>query len=271
MYHNSIVIMSDTVASPYKVSTITATASLLCNGIDSSQLFESVDINSDESCNGFSFIEYGVKNGNIYYKGFHKKLVINRRKKKTVKRFDNQTTVIIRLAFIDDIKLENALSTNMKIFKNGNVQMTGLKTIDQGHHALKYIIEHIKSSHKEIVENKNILEAVDYKVRLINSDFKIGFQVKRESLFRIMQKEYMSTFCTYEPCIYPGVKIEYDCNNPDQKVSKKITIAVFQSGCIIITGAQSYQHVDAAYEFICNVLQKHKIEIKKQPLPVINS
>ena len=40
------------------------------------------------------------------------------------------------------------------------------------------------------------------------------------------------------------------------KRCKKVTIAVFQSGKIIITGGQTIQQVHAAYKFICKVFKE---------------
>ena len=76
-------------------------------------------------------------------------------------------------------------------------------------------------------------------------------EVDRESLHRtIVENGYLSS---YEPCNYPGVNIKYyfnpckrnfgicDCEKPCNgkglnDTCKKITIAVFKSGKIIITG-----------------------------------
>jgi hypothetical protein len=45
-----------------------------------------------------------------------------------------------------------------------------------------------------------------------------------------------------------------------------VTISVFQTGSIIITGARNKQQLDEAYEFINVILRKHAAEVLK-PLP----
>jgi TATA-box binding protein (TBP) (component of TFIID and TFIIIB) len=45
-----------------------------------------------------------------------------------------------------------------------------------------------------------------------------------------------------------------------------VTISVFQTGSIIITGARNKQQLDEAYEFINVILRKHASEVLK-PLP----
>ena len=263
----------------YKVSTITATASISKRSnellINFQQLYDLIDLQDDVDENGFTYVEYGVKKGDVYHKGFHKKLNIQRRKKRDGKRFDNQITLLIRLVknSADGKKLEQPFVTNMKIFKNGNVQMTGLKSIEQGMLALEFVVQYLQENPKieGVFENgcSQWLAPDNYDIRLINSDFYVGFEVKRDKLFRLMQSN-SNAFSTYEPCIYPGVKIQYDasCNPSDEfhtnlcLKGKRITIAVFQSGSVIITGAKSYEQVDMAYDFICGILKKHECELK---------
>tara|TARA_Y100000389_G_C17075626_1_gene324161 strand:- start:126 stop:479 length:354 start_codon:yes stop_codon:yes gene_type:complete len=108
---------------------------------------------------------------------------------------------------------------------------------------------------------------------MINSDFDIGYMVDRETLHRgIIHSGYYSS---YEPVIYPGVNIKYyynpekqmkgicNCDDPcDGKgkngCCKKITIAVFKSGKIIITGGHSMTHINTAYTFIYDYLKSNQ-------------
>lgn len=243
----------------YKVSTITITASL--NVIINLDIFYKniiiiphTDISVDN--NGFTYIEYGKKTELITYcKGFHKKLTIARRKKKMGKRFDNQATVILR-QYIDN-KYECA---NLKIFRNGNVQMTGVKSISHGELILEYLSNTLKTMNfqEEFVENINDINVSNFKIQLINADFKIGYTIKREKLFKLLKTEFTDTFCSFEPCIYPGVKIQFLIN----ETLKKVTIAVFRSGCVIITGAQALDETNRAFTFINDLLKDRKSEIE---------
>ena len=290
--------------SPYKISTITATGGVTNFGtnthINLDSLYTNITINDDSGGKdeGFMFIEFGKKKSDTYYRGYNKKMTITRRKQKESKRFDNQATVIVRLKGDKDSDACNLV--NMKIFKNGNVQMTGLKYISQGKRAIRFLVETLRSIAKDvdpdIVNNVDDLKAVEpliitdiedsYRIRLINSDFRIGFDINRDKLYKIMQNEH-SMYCSYEPCIYPGVKIQFNWNKQyNNKIGtcdceldctgkgrgngdgdcKKITIAVFQSGCIIITGAQTHEQIADAYNFICCVIKSHLADVYKRPL-----
>lgn len=272
----------------YKVSTITATGSLN-SLIDLEVLYEHLDIvpYEQEDKTGFIFIEFGVRKSETIYRGFNKKLLTVNRKRKAKKRFDNQVTVILRTNAADSLQY-----VNIKVFKNGNVQMTGLKHIEQGHQVIDKVIDQIMSIQKNgniVAETIDKIRKTNYKICLINSDFRMGLEIKRDKLNKLMQNEY-GVYSSFEPCIYPGVKIQFCWNMEHGEIKngvcecscecegkgtgqgegqcKKITIAVFQSGCIIITGAQTYEQIDDAYAFICKAVQKHKKHIHKVPIEI---
>jgi TATA-box binding protein (TBP) (component of TFIID and TFIIIB) len=275
---------------PYKISTITATGGINSN-IDLDSFYNNVDIVPyDGDVSGFVYIEYGKKKSETFSRGYHKKLTISRRKKVVSKRFDNQTTTILKQIGMGKDNL--TYFVNIKVFKNGNVQMTGLKSLQQGTEAINYLIREVQNIHDtkdtNIVQDFESLNNINNRVRLINSDFKIGFDIKRDKLCKILQNKY-NVFCSYEPCIYPGAKVQFfwnsmrptqtgicncgelgfDCNGKGSGdgvgCCKKITVAVFQSGCIIITGAQAEIQIDDTYKFICDLIVENYEEIHKKP------
>ena len=125
-----------------------------------------------------------------------------------------------------------------------------------------------------------------FEIVLINSDYFCGYKINREMLYKIIVNEY-GIFSTYEPCIYPGVNIKYFWNknntqhkgicNCKNKCSgkgngetdgncKKITIAAFQSGNVIITGARNKEQINISYNFINSIFKKHYFEIKRNDI-----
>ena len=376
----------------YKISTITATGSINAL-LNLESFYHNVEVIEDEGTNeenkkdneGIIFIEFGMKRMETLSRGVHRR---SRRKKKNkdknARRFDNQVTLIFKmqlpLLFPETTQASStSVYVNVKVFKNGNIQMTGLKEVDQGIRVIEFVSEQIErikkidpsviapdpvtlesqAENKETNENNNETnetketnennnettlnlsetaldhneDALDhgetrfkegftavlnetrskegftavlnemglkggevaegnrsgpssYKIRLINSDFRMGLEIKRDKLNKVMQQSY-DVRSSFEPCIYPGVKIQFFWNadkaeNLDGKClcpagtrcngkgcgqgvgnCKKITIAVFQSGCIIITGALTTEQIDDAYTFICGVVEKHRSEIEK--------
>lgn len=272
-------------SAPYRISTITATGSVNTE-INLDVFYDVLNICTDDDNEGVVYAEYGKKKSDTVYKGFSKKFLVNKRKlNTTTKRFDNQVTIVYKKS---EVGFKSLL--NIKIFKNGNVQITGIKYIEQG----SQMVDIIATMLQDVYDNKDktIINSVDdmrntnYAIRLINSDFKIGFPIKRELLYKMFTHQYCHD-CSFEPCIYPGVKIQYFFNTAKQghgvccceKVCitgkgsgcadgscKKITIAVFQSGCVIITGAQSHAQINEAYAFIRGVLLEHQQEIEKKTM-----
>jgi len=236
-----------------RISTMTA-VSKLSEHINIEKLYESIPIDDI-----VKFIEYKTQ-----YKGYSKKLDKKVRKNKVKRTFFNQSTIHIYHG--DKI-------VNVKIFNNGNIQMTGLKYEEQGKEVLNILKDIFIEKNKKIkfFENTNI-DILEYRIVLINSDFDIGYSLNREKLHREIID--LGLYSTYEPCMYPGVNIKYYYNTSYGKCGickcdckcngkgdgykngdcKRVTIAVFASGKIIITGGKSKEQLVESYHFITKVL-----------------
>ena len=242
------------------ISTITFISEIDSN-IDLKNLYEK--FNSDDD---IKYIEYG----NNPVKGEKVKKIKKPRNKKEKKYFYNQLTLHINCEKI----------VNVKIFNNGKIQMTGVKSKDQGKKVVSIFLNKLSSlslEDKELVLENINPQITKYKIALINSDFNIGFKINREILHRIIiDKNYYSSF---EPSIYPGVNIKYYFNKNNKNngichcsvpcdgkgkngLCKKITIAVFNSGNIIITGGNSVDHLLTAHKFIHDLINERKNDLK---------
>lgn len=202
----------------------------------------------------------------------NKKSKYRKEKKDTAKNnFYNQITVVVR---IDDNKIEDlsdAFRINMKIFKNGSVQMSGCKSVRDINIALyklikklseiKAIIENGEIVEKQFIEDINKLSVYDFKIDMINSNYKVQIQIDRNKLYNLLQKKKIKS--SYEPCIRACVIIKYVplIDNPD---NKEVSIFIFQKGNIIITGARSKNHISASYNYINDILVTHIDEIIKK-------
>ena len=77
-------------------------------------------------------------------------------------------------------------------------------------------------------------------------------------LYTIMQK--LDITASFEPCTHACVNIKYIYKQKTQ-FEKKISIFVFESGSIIITGANNTEHILEGYKFINNILKEYKNDI----------
>lgn len=275
----------------YRISTMTATGYIGTN-VHLPTFFKHVQVMPDHKQPGIIYAEFGSNKHNQICKGTNlKKKFIrkNGKKEASTKRFDNSVTI--------KYNMSNTSTLNIKIFKNGKIQMTGVKSETIGKNAIDYVIECIKHMHEnkqldeenvEVVQDPSLLMNTNFRIHLINSDFKVDMQIRRDLLYKVLVDEYKA-ICTYEPCIYPGVKLQYYLNKDnstnlpitEQGVCpcagycdgkgdgtttdkcKKITISVFQSGCILITGVTSIRHIEIGYEFITTILKTHANDVKR--------
>lgn len=276
----------------YRISTITSNANIYIHNydkrinIDLIQLFNNIQINLDDQNNNYIYtsrLENKIT-GTKLIRGVYKK------KKRTAnckRTFDNQISFVF--------KIDNGYYPNIKVFQNGNLHITGCRSIEDINKPLIVMINEIKRIYKENInivykdDKTNVLvEDLIYgniQVFMINTDFKIyknielteGFTIKRRVLHNILINND-NAIARFDPSTYPGVKIEYwwnktndirdasihfDKRNVKSKSNiidgiKKITIAVFESGSVLITGAVTIDQVDEAYAYICNVILTNK-------------
>lgn len=279
----------------FKISTITALGSIgACVNLQT--FFEKMPLN-DSSETGPIYIEYGRTKSEHSFRGKHHKDKKNQRNvasrsETKVKRFDNQATLDFKMSVDIDYHV------NTKMFNNGTVHMTGLKAVTDGEKVISWIINCLQKfsdatepSHEGVDETLIVpiyskLTPGPFSIHLINSDFKVNYRIKREVLHEILVRNYKNK-CTYEPCIYPGVKLQYfyntatenhknngNCQCPCQCAGKgkgavvgdckKVTIGVFQSGCVIITGASTVTQIDECYPYICKVLKDNIDLVRKR-------
>ncbi|KAG2425009.1 hypothetical protein HXX76_014167 [Chlamydomonas incerta] len=207
------------------------------------------------------------------------------RARRTVKcGFDNQVTAIV-------VPNADAPShqVNVKVFKNGTVQMTGAKDMRDGCQAAAVIMEELRRLCQEegllqVVGDPQSLQVSRMTVQLINSNFRVPFKINNQKLLGVLLDNYKHV-CIYEPCIYPGAKLLYYWNSEAETKDgicrcptpclgkgrgcgvgqcKKVTVPVFQSGSVMITGASSFEQLEEVYKFTVALLTKHRGEIEHQ-------
>ena len=181
---------------------------------------------------------------------------IKKKRKEVKKHFHNQLTLEI---IPDEILFpENKIS--VKIFKNGSIQMSGIKSLGACNYSLNKLISNLEMELNEeikFIKEDQKINLNKFKIDMINSNFNIGFQINRKELHILLLK--MKIICRYEPCIHACVNIKFKSVN----IEKQISIFVFQSGSIIITGAKNIESIVESYNFITEILETYKHDIEK--------
>ena len=202
------------------------------------------------------------------------------------KTFFNQSTIVLR-------KATNSTHTqfkevNVKLFGNGGIQMTGIPAEEFAKETLQWMLDELckVQSTEQIFAEKPTLQK--FKVQLINSDYQVAYPINRTMLHTILSRNY-GLFSTFESTIYQGVNTKYYYNDqhPDKTrpgiclctkrcrgqgsgsgpgECKRITMSVFQTGKIIVTGGRYLFQLEEAYNFLNTVLQRHAEEVLKLPV-----
>lgn len=226
----------------------------------------------------------GCKTGALPIKGVFKK--------DTLGDFYNCATI--------NVVLSNTKDTNVKIFNNGKLQMTGIPKPESGIIVCDYICKILEQMFNEespdcensiIIKDNNETSKPDftlksYKTVMINTCYEIGHYIDRESLYKKLVQQY-NLNAIYDSEGYPGVRLEYYYNTNTVKTEdegkcickekckgkgtgiginqcRKISIAIFQSGSAIIAGGCSTaEPIYDAYRFINNILSEILPEIVK--------
>lgn len=125
----------------------------------------------------------------------------------------------------------------------------------------------------------------------MNSTHKLGYEVNRDALFHILKG--MGLLVLYDSTHYPGVNLKYlyntenprkdgichcyDRDNCDSKCiavrgsgnalrqCRPVTVSVYNSGSILITGTRNYHQLNEVFGFISRVCgeNRHTIEAQK--------
>ena len=181
------------------------------------------------------------------------------KKKKGTDSFYNSFD--IKLTFVDIINGKPLFSNvSIFIFPNGRVKAAGVKTqntINIMIEELVYLINYVPGT----VEYPDNLLAENIKIQMICSDFKIkpikddpdGWCLKQEDLKNIIVKKgYSATFSSLSR--YPGINVKYP--SVIEK-DKNVSLLIFRSGSIIITGAKNMKDISTSYTFITDIISKN--------------
>jgi TATA-box binding protein (TBP) (component of TFIID and TFIIIB) len=227
---------------------------------------------------------------------------------KQKKRFFNQSSLVFRLAlpgeagylasnpvrfketneaggFASDCHAIRYKEVNIKLFKNGGFQMTGISSIEMGRAALTRLI----ALYRDIWAADATPHIKKFDTCLMNSDYALNKAIHRDRLYHILVEEY-GLWSTYDPTRYQGVNAKFFWNKARPADAppgvclcptpcsgdgagyaigdcKKITIAPFRTGKVIITGAKFMEQLEDAYHFINGVFTKHAAEVLREPTP----
>ncbi len=186
------------------------------------------------------------------------------------------------------VNVDFVMEINMFMFTSGKIKVAGCTNEYQIDRAIDVLLKYMCSQltptqTKELfglsVDNFKVISKTPV---MINSDFTSEYKVNRWNLDNIIRDKY-NVLSSFEPGTHPAVISKYFTNDAyDTKGKclcthhgadksccgrgngsgigncKTVTILVFQSGSIILTGGRLLCQVEKGYEFIRKVLNDNK-------------
>ena len=197
-------------------------------------------------------------------------------RKITSKSFFNQSTMVIRQKIMEDCeeKDQSWKEVNVKLFANGGIQMTGVTSEPFARKTINWLLDTLQKLPESPFKEKATIQR--FSVQLINTDYALDKFINQDALHKLLINEY-NLFSMLEKTIYQGVntKFFYNTMNPGVGICqctttckgqgtgngngqcKRITMSIFRTGKIIITGARLISQIEAAYDFLNKVYDKH--------------
>jgi len=210
------------------------------------------------------------------------------KRKKSKNIFFNQSTLVVRRRHATSPQGQPIFKeVNIKLFKNGGIQMTGIPSDTFAQETLAWLATSLANFSEPVLDG--LAAPHRYSIQLINSDYQVNGNINREKLHEILVARY-NLFSSFESTIYQGCDTKYFYNEVAPEGStegvcpcgeticagngngtgsgqcKEITISPFHTGSVIITGARRFQQIEKAYVFINKILTQHCREIIK-PFP----
>lgn len=221
--------------------------------------------------------------GNVLGAGY-KDIFTNR--KVTTKSFFNQSTIVLR-KFID--ANTGWKEVNIKLFANGGIQMTGVSSKEFAVESVLILLDILRTlPQTPFLGDKPPTTVQKVAVPLINTDYSLDHDIQQDNLHQLLIDEY-NLFSMLEKTIYQGVNTKYFYNKTGSRPGictcskfckgqgngsgegecKRITMSIFRTGRIIITGARDMEQIYAAYNFLNKVFEDHATDVLIRRVPSI--
>lgn len=193
----------------------------------------------------------------------NKELMNSRIKKRGA--FYNSYSLVLRINEGGTFK-----EVNLKIFNTGKISYPGMLTQNQMDCSLKIMINVLEKLLKtKIYQIRDTIQTV-----LINSNFRCGYYLNRDELYKILKYDY-KIHASYDQCSYPGIQCKYfdnvinkqnngkcickiQCNrkgNGDKEGScSDVSFMIFRTGSVLIVGKCEEPLLRTIYNFVKNVL-----------------
>lgn len=260
---------------PIKISTITLTGKI-GDYVMGKFLYDRLPINND-----IIYTECGKQ-----YKGKKNKKKAKYSKKEQMEKLDKRKlgrgkplSNQISIGMKGSTEHKNPIC--LKIFKNGKIQLTGCKSIEEGYTLYRKLYKYIEVIPKEftlgdaiykIQPIRNIIDPKDLKLdtEMINSSYNLNFEVEQLKLNNLLKKKYQDEiFVTYDSCVSsPAVRcylMNMSVYDERKKKKKQPSCFIYRSGSVNII-VWKIDMLEKAYNFLNKFIKENFKEIVNQEI-----
>lgn len=152
------------------------------------------------------------------------------------------------------IKISEDRILKPNIYQTGNIHIPGCKSMNEAESFIQYISD-LVNDFEAYLEYDKINPQIVYNSSMFTAQYQLIMEhVDRAKLAQIITNEY-DTFCIFKTDEYPGLKIFY------HKEDIKVTIIIHRSMKISFNGANSFEKVKIAHNFINEIIAENQNRI----------
>ena len=161
--------------------------------------------------------------------------------------FYNQISI-----YYDDHKSRKSV----KLFPNGAIQVAGCSDMPE----CSRVMKQIRSIVSYITKRK--LTTTDFNVAMINTNFSLNSSVNLYEIFSVFNNAGYDT--NYNPDRYAAVKVRIELIP-----GRFITVSIFGSGKVIMTGARKLSEISSTYDIIMNIIRENQYSLLVEPTTTV--
>jgi TATA-box binding protein (TBP) (component of TFIID and TFIIIB) len=219
--------------------------------------------------------------------GLCKKDIVSYRIKQK-RAFFNCFVIILRIVDEED-EQRDFKEMHVKVFNTGKLEIPGIKTDGMMLRVQTLLVQTLRP----IVGEDLDFQRGNSETVLINSNFKCGYYINRDALYRMLKYKYRIN-CNYDACSYPGIQCKFfyvkgsdeqsgqqpahfaageetnrhkkACN--DTKAHYEISFMIFRTGSVLIVGKCNEDVLHEIYDFIRTMLETEYMTIGKCLVPL---
>lgn len=159
----------------------------------------------------------------------------------TQKTFRNQVTINIPMQSHSS-KIHNV---SMKVFNNGRLHITGCNNNDMIRTVLAKTVSYIVVSESvPATTDLSDLTPTNIETLMINASLDLGIKLDLHNLWDTLLNRY-NLCSTYDLKVYVGINSKFISS-----LGAQVTMLIFNSGKVILTGAKEIESINEAYAFL---------------------